>query len=190
LYVPLAQQPNFGTTFVVVKALGDPAALARPLRAAIARIDSNVPLYNIQTFEQVRNGFLRERRFAMAMMSAFGLLTGLLAGIGMYGMLSYAVKLRTHEIGIRMALGASPAAVRSEILRGGLLHALAAVTIGAGASAVLLRAITTHVPGLQPPDARLLVVTAGAILIAVIPITWLAARRATAVDPILALRAE
>jgi putative ABC transport system permease protein len=190
LYLPLVQQPNFGTTFIVVKALGNPAALAPPLRAAIARIDSNVPLYNIRTFEQVRNGFFPERRFAMAMMSAFGLLTGLLAGIGMYGMLSYLVELRTQEIGIRMALGASPAAVRSEILRGGLLHALAAVTIGAGASAVLLRAMTTHVPGLEPPDAPLLAVTAGAILIAVIPITWLPARRATAIDPIHALRAE
>ncbi len=190
LYVPLAQQPNFGTTFIVVKALGNPARLAPPLRAAIGRIDSDVPLYNIRTFEQVRTAFLPERRFAMAMMSAFGLLTGLLAGIGMYGMLSYLVELRTPEIGIRMALGASPGAVRSAILWEGVLHGLAAVTIGAGASAVLLRAMTTHVPGLQPPDPRLLALTAGAMLIAVIPVTWLPARRATTIDPIHALRAE
>ncbi|HEY0876576.1 MAG TPA: ABC transporter permease [Vicinamibacterales bacterium] len=190
LYVPLAQQPNFGTTFIVVKALGEPAALAPALRAVIARIDPEVPLYNIQTFDQVRRGFVTERRFAMATMGAFGLLTGFLAGIGIYGMLSYLVELRTREIGIRMALGASPAAVRREILRGGLLHALAAVAIGGGASAVLLRVMTTYVPGLEPPGVPLLAMMAGAILVAVIPVMWLPARRATAIDPIHALRAE
>jgi putative ABC transport system permease protein len=190
LYVPLAQQANYGTTFLVVKALDNPAALAPAVRAAIADIDSNVPLYNVQTFEQVRAGFLAERRFAMAIMSAFGLLAIVLAGIGLYGVLTYLVQLRTREIGIRMALGASPGAVRWQVVREGLLHAVAAVAIGAGVSAVLLRVMTSHVPGLQPVEAPLLALAAAAVLAATIPITWIPARRATAIDPMHALRAE
>jgi putative ABC transport system permease protein len=190
LYVPLAQQAHFGTTFIAVKTLGNPAALAPALRAAIARVDSDLPLYNVQTFEQVRASFMAERRFAMAVLRAFGLLALLLAGIGLYGIMTYLVQLRTREIGIRMALGASPRAVRWQILRGGLLHAVAAVTIGAGVSAALLRVMTNLVPGLERPDAPVLAAAAGAMLIAVIPVIWLPARQATAIDPVLALRVE
>jgi putative ABC transport system permease protein len=190
LYVPLAQQANYGTTFLIVKALGDPAALAPAVRAVMAGIDSNAPLYNVQTFDQVRAGFLAERRFAMAILSAFGLLAVGLAGIGLYGVLTYLVQLRTREIGIQMALGASPGAIRWQVVRGGLLHAIVAVAIGSAASAALLRVMTSYVPGLQPADASLLATAATAVFAAMIPITWIPARRATAIDPMNALRAE
>jgi putative ABC transport system permease protein len=190
LYVPLAQHANYGTTFIVVKTAENPAALAPALRAAIARVDADLPLYNVQTFEQVRTGFLAERRFAMAVLSAFGVLALVLAGIGLYGTLTYLVQLRTPEIGIRMALGASPGAVRWQILRQGLTHAAAAVVIGGGASAILLRVMTSVVPGLERPDVPILAAAAGAMLLAIIPIIWLPARRATATDPVHALRAE
>jgi predicted permease len=190
LYVPLAQQANYGTTFIVVKTLGNPTTAAPALRAAIARVDVDLPIYNIQTFAQVRASFLADRAFAMAVLSAFGALAFLLAGIGLYGTLTYLVQLRTPEIGIRMALGASPGAVRRQILRQGLLHAVAAIALGAGASAMLLRVMTSVVPGLQRPEMSMLAAAAGTMLIAVIPIIWLPARRATAIDPVHALRTE
>ena len=190
IYVPLAQQPNYGTTFLVVKAARDPVAIGTAVRSAMAGLDSELPLYNMQTFEQRRAGFLAERRFAMAIMSAFGLLAMGLAGMGLYGVLTYLVQLRTREIGIRMALGASPAAVRWQVVRGGLLHAISAVAIGAAASVALLRVMTSYVQGLQPADAPLLATAAAAVLAATIPITWIPARRATAIDPMHALRAE
>jgi putative ABC transport system permease protein len=190
LYVPLAQQPNYGTTFIVVKTAGNPVAVAPALRAAMASVDASVPIYNIQTFEQVRANFLAERGFAMDVLSAFGVLALFLAGIGLYGTLTYLVQLRTPEIGIRMALGASPGAVRWQILRQGLLHAVAAVAIGAAASAILLRVMTSVVHGLARPDVTVFAAAAASMLVVVIPIIWIPARRATAIDPVRALRAE
>jgi putative ABC transport system permease protein len=190
LYVPLAQQPNYATTFIVVKTAGDPAAVAPALRAAMASVDSSVPMYNVQTVEQIRASFLADRGFAMDVLSAFGVLALFLAGIGLYGTLTYLVQLRTPEIGIRMALGASPGAVRWQILRQGLLHAVAAVAIGAAASALLLRIMTSVVPGVERPDATVFAAAAAAMLIVIMPIIWLPARRATAIDPVHALRAE
>ena len=190
LYVPLAQQASYGTTFIVVKTLGDPTTLAPALRAAMAGVDPDVPGYNIQTFEQIRASFVAERGFAMAVLSAFGVLALFLAGLGLYGTLTYLVQLRTPEIGIRMALGASPGAVRWQIVRQGLLHAVAAVALGTGTSAILLRVMTSVVPGLERPDVPLLAAAAGAMLIAVMPIIWLPARQATVIDPVDALRAK
>jgi ABC-type antimicrobial peptide transport system permease subunit len=190
LYVPLAQQPNYATTFIVVKTAGESAAVTPALRAAIASVDSSVPMYNVQTFEQIRANFLADRGFAMDVLSAFGVLALFLAGIGLYGTLTYLVQLRTPEIGIRMALGASPGAVRWQILRQGLLHAIAAVAIGAAASALLLRIVTSVVRGVERPDVTVFAAAAAAMLIVIMPIIWLPARRATAIDPVHALRAE
>jgi ABC-type antimicrobial peptide transport system permease subunit len=89
-----------------------------------------------------------------------------------------------------MALGASPGAVRWQILRQGLLHAVAAIAIGAAASAILLRVMTSVVHGLARPDVTVFAAAAAAMLIVITPIIWLPARRATAIDPVRALRAE
>jgi putative ABC transport system permease protein len=190
LYVPLAQQPNYGTTFIVVKALGDPAALAPALRAAMARIDADVPLYSVRTFDQVRQDFIADRRFAMAVMSAFGLLASLLAVVGLYGVLTYLVQLRTREIGIRMALGASTGAVWWQVVRDGLFHAIGGAVAGMAAAAVALRLMTAYVPGIDVAGPALLAGVAIAMVAASAAVTWLPARRATSVNPVEALRAE
>lgn len=190
LYVPLGQQPSYGTTFIVIRTVGNPTTVVPALRAAMASVDSDLPVYNVRTFEQVRASFLAARGFALAVLSVFGLLGLFLAGIGLYGTLTYLVQLRTPEIGIRMALGASPGTVQWQTIRQGLQHAFAAVAIGAVASAILLRAMTSFVPGLEPPDVSVLAVAVIAMLIAIVPIIWLPARRATAIDPVRALRAE
>jgi putative ABC transport system permease protein len=151
-------------------------------------VDADLPVYNIKTFDEVRAGFVADRRFAMVVMTAFAALAALLAGIGLYGVLTYLVQLRTREIGIRVALGASPGKVRRQVVRSGLLHAFGGVMTGAAAATAALRVMTARVPGLQPADALLLGIVAGAMIVAAAAVTWLPARRATAIDPVEALR--
>jgi putative ABC transport system permease protein len=190
VYQPLAQAPAFGTTFLVVKSSGDPRLLAAPLRQAIASIDADLPVYNVRTFAEIRAGFVADRRFAMALISAFGLLATVLAAIGLYGILAYLVHLRTREIGIRIALGASPAAIRWEMLRTGLLHAVAGAAAGSAAAVVLSRLVVSRVAGIQPASPVLLAAVAATMLAMTVVVTWVPARRATRIDPVDALRAE
>lgn len=190
IYVPMAQHANFGTTFLVVKTAGNPTALVPALRAAIGRVDSDLPIYNVRTFEQLRASSLAAREFATTVLSAFALLGLCLAGIGLYGTLTYFVQLQTSEIGIRMALGATPATVQWRTLRHGVLHGVLAVAVGAIASWLVLRIMTNLVPGLQRPDISVLSAAAAALLIAVVPICWLPARRASTIDPLRAMRVD
>jgi putative ABC transport system permease protein len=190
VYMPLAQEPAYGTTFLVVKSAIAPSTLATAVRAAVASVDSDLPLYNVQTFAEIRSAFVADRRFAMTVISAFGLLATVLAGIGLYGVLTYLVQLRTREIGIRMALGASPAAVRWQMMRTGLLHAIAGAAIGAGASVVISRIVVSRVPGIQPAGMLLTIAAVGAVLAVAAVVTWMPARRATLIDPVHALRSD
>jgi hypothetical protein len=188
LYRPTAQAPTFGTTFFAVKAFARPEQLATAVRQTLSAIDADLPLYNVRTFDEIRAGFVAERRFAMTMMSAFGLLAALLAGIGLYGVLTYLVQLRTREIGIRMALGASPGAVRAQVLRSGLLLGAAGLAIGTAGAYGATQLLASRVPGIEPAGTLLVAAAAGSMLLLTAVVTWIPARRATRVDPVLALR--
>jgi putative ABC transport system permease protein len=190
LYEPMAQSPAYGTTFIAVKSSTPPAGQASAVRATMAGIDSDVPLYNVRTFEEVRAAFIADRRFAMTVMSAFGLLATLLAGIGLYGVLTYLVQLRTREIGIRMALGASPGAVRWQVVRSGLAHGVAGLALGTAAAYAASQFLVSRIPGIEPAGATLVAGAAASMLILCTVVTWLPARRATSINPVLALRAE
>jgi ABC-type antimicrobial peptide transport system permease subunit len=190
LYEPIAQSPAYGTTFLVVKTTTPPAGLASAVRTALLKIDSDLPVYNVRTFDEIRAGFVAERRFAMTVMSAFGLLATLLAGIGLYGVLSYLVQLRTREIGIRMALGASPRIVRAQVVRSGLLLGAAGLALGAAAAYGATHLLASRVPGIEPAGAVLIAAAAVSMLLLTAAVTWIPARRATRVDPVVALRAE
>jgi putative ABC transport system permease protein len=189
-YVPLAQRPTYGTTYVIVKALSDPRSLAAPLRAAVAALDPDLPLYNIRTFEEVRATYVSDRRFAMAMMMAFGVLACMLAAVGLYGVMSYLLQLRTREFGIRMALGATPQLVRWQIVRGAVGYAIGGVAIGAAAAATLSRVLVSRLPGIQPVDAASLVLLSVAMGVVAVGTAWVPARRATRVDPVQTLRVD
>jgi ABC-type antimicrobial peptide transport system permease subunit len=191
VYVPYAREPIvFGVTHVVIKAGGDPRALVGAIRQAAARVDPNLPLYDIRTFDDVRAAYLAERRFAMTMMLAFGALAFGLAAVGLYGVINYLVQLRTREIGIRMAIGASPAMVRREVLANGLRHAIAGIAIGAAVAIALSRAISASLPGLGHVAPSSLAWLACAVVAMAAAATWLPALRATRVDPMVTLRAE
>ncbi len=102
-------------------------------RLAVRSVDDSLPPYNIRTFDEIRASYIADRRFAMVLMLAFAGLTGGLAAIGLYGVMSYLVQLRVREIGIRVALGATPAGVLRETMRGGLSYAVPGIVIGTGA---------------------------------------------------------
>jgi putative ABC transport system permease protein len=190
IYRPLAQSPTLGTTYLTIKAHRDPIALGSPIRAAAAQLDPNLPLYSVRTFADIRREYLASRRFAMLMMASFGVLAATLAGIGLYGVIAYLVQLRTREIGIRMALGASAAAVRVAVMRTGLSLAIWGALAGAAATAGLGRVLRASIPGLEGIDPLSVTALALGMLVVAAAATWLPARRATRVDPLIALRVE
>ena len=190
LYVPFAQAPSYSNLYVAVKTSGDPRSALAAARLAVNAVDSNLPPYNVRTFDEIRASYIADRRFAMVLMLAFAALTGSLAAIGLYGVMSYLVQLRVREIGIRVALGATPSGVLRETMRGGLWYAVPGIAVGTALAAVLLRVFISRVPGLQQADAATLALSAAGMLCLAILATWIPARRAGRVDPVVALRTD
>jgi putative ABC transport system permease protein len=188
-YLPALQRgENF--TMVMVRTEGDPAAFAGAVRAALREIDADQPLLNPQPYTTLIAQSFAERRLVMLLLAAFAALALVLACIGVYSVMAYVVSQRTAEIGIRMALGASPGAVQAMILGEGLR--LTGVGIGLGLLAALgaTRLMQQLLFGVQAHDP--LIYGGISLLIAVVAALacWLPARRATQVDPLIALRAE
>ena len=156
-------------------------------------VDGNLPLNNIKTqIEQADETLSMERLFAK-LMSLFGLLAQQLASIGLYGVLAYSVSRRTHEIGIRMALGANRGRMLTMILRQGMTLTLIGVALGLGGAYVLTRYLETlnsMLFGVQPRDPLTFVVTAALLTIVALIACLVPARRATKVNPMVALRYE
>jgi ABC-type antimicrobial peptide transport system permease subunit len=177
-----------------VRAAGNPEALIPSVRRAVASIDRNVPLFDVKTqAEQIDELLMPERLFAK-LSSFFGLLALLLACVGLYGILSYAVVRRTAELGVRMALGAQRRDIVRMVLREVLLVAAAGLALGIPASLLAARlasgVISDLLYGLKAADAMSILLAAAAlIVVAVFAGIW-PARRASRVDPLVALRYE
>ncbi len=189
VYVPFAQTPINATGFVVVKARLV-QCLVSSIRSAAGRVDASVPLYNVRTFGEVRSGALAPRRFAMTTMVSFGSVAFGLAALGLYGVISYLVRLRTREIGIRIAIGAPPALVRRQVIGSGAGHAAAGIAIGLASSIGLWRIVTAHVHGAGPVDWASSGVLCLVVFLVSISAAWFPARRAARTDPLVALRSE
>jgi len=189
MYVPYQQNRTFGPTFEV-RTAGDPGAVIGPIRETMRQIDPNLPLTNVSTqLEQIERRLLQERAFAQAL-SWFGLLALVLAAIGLFGLMSYGVARRTNEIGIRMALGAQRLNVLGLIMRESMILVGAGVAIGLAVAASTSRLIRSLLFGLAPTDA-VSMLAAVAIMVIVAGIAgYLPARRASRVDPLVALRVE
>jgi ABC-type antimicrobial peptide transport system permease subunit len=156
----------------------------------VSATDPDLPPYNIRTFDEIRASYVAERRFAMAVMLAFAGLTAVLSTVGLYGVMSYLVQLRTREIGIRVAIGATPAEVLREVMRGGIVYALIGITAGCAAAGAASRVFISRIAGLQEVDPLTLTLSAGAMLLIALATAWLPARRAGRIDPVIALRSE
>jgi predicted permease len=193
-YLPWKQELNsVGTMTFEVRTNGDPGAFVGGVRAAVRAVDSKLPVDGVKTqIEQGDETLAMERLFAK-LLSLFGLLAQQLAAIGLYGVVAYSVSQRTHEIGIRMALGANRGSVLRMILKQGMSLTLIGVTLGLGAAYVLtkyLESLTTMLYGVQPRDPLTFVVTAVLLIMVALLATYIPARRATKVDPLVALRYE
>lgn len=193
MYLPYKQAdavlPVFSLSIVVRTAV-DPAAESSALRAALGEIDKNQPLVRVRTMEDNMATSAAQPRFRTWLLGLFALLALLLSTIGIYGVMSYSVTQRVHEIGIRIALGAHPSQVFRLVTGEGLRLALAGVAIGSGASLALTRVLRSFLYEVSPLDPITYGTVAAVLAAVALLASYLPARRATRVDPLLALRHE
>ena len=189
IYIPLAQEPQHSMS-LVVHTEGDPSALRNTVLTTVRRINPNIPVYRVKTItEQIESALSPDRLMAL-LLAIFGGVALLLASVGVYGVVSYAVSQRTREIGIRMALGATKTNVLRLVLREGMVMTAAGVIVGLAAALALTRLISSLLFGLTATDVTTFsLITAALLLIALIA-CYIPARRATKVDPLVALRYE
>lgn len=187
IYVPYRQEASREVAFVV-RAEDDAAALAPSVRAAVRTLDDQIPVYDVQPMVEHLDAAVAPVRFGSALVGVFAFLTLIAACIGLYGVVAYEVSHRTRDIGLRMAVGASGASVQREILRDGLVLGVVGLAAGLGlsiAASVVLRPLVFGVSVFQPatwlPSAGLVF---GLVLFA----SWVPARRASRLDPTVALR--
>ncbi len=189
VYFPIFQNYS-GDATLVARASVDPVVLLKSMRAEVNALDATLPVYEVKTMEEHLGFTLFPMRAAAAMSGSFGLLALLLAAIGIYGVMAYSVSQRTREIGIRIALGAQ----KSEVLRlvagrGGMLVAIGLV-IGLIAALLLTRLMEGLLLGVSATDPLTFIVIASLLAFVALLACWIPARRATKVDPMIALRCE
>jgi predicted permease len=191
VYLPFAQLPtSLGQMNFAVRTAGEPAELAPAIREAVSQVDKDIPLFEVKTqMEQAEESLAEERLFA-TLSSFFGVFALLLACLGLYGVMSHAVTRRTNEIGIRMALGAVPGNVSLMVLRETMVLVVIGVGVGLGAALLTTRLVASRLYGLSPSDPAA-ISAAIVLMMAVAGLAgYLPARRASRVDPIVALRYE
>jgi predicted permease len=190
-YTPHFQDPSrWSATTFHIRTAADPTGVIAAVRQAAREIDSNLPLYNIKTLATQVDESLVQERLIGAVSSFFGLLALLLAAIGLYGIMAYAVNQRTHEIGIRMALGAQRGAVLRMVLRQGMKLVIIGAGLGLAASFAATRIIANHLFGVTATDPVTFVGAPLLLLAVALLACFMPARRATKVDPLVALRCE
>ena len=188
MYVPWAQDSTWPSLSLVVRTTGEPAALAGSVREAIRSVDKGAAIYNLRTMDDLVSLSAAPRRVPMLLLSAFAGIAMLLAMLGIYGVTSYYVTQRTHEIGVRMALGAQIADVLQLVLKRAMLLAVIGIVLGIAGAVALTRYLTTLLFGVKPIDVVTFVGVA-IVLVAVVLVACLVpARRAAKIDPLEALR--
>jgi putative ABC transport system permease protein len=197
----LPEQPGFYSPYtqadpwkrwmtLVVRTQSDPAAMAQAVKQQIWKVDSQLPVTRVETMSEVAAESFTARRFNMLLLSIFATLALVLAAVGIYGVMSYAVTQRTQEIGIRMALGARTIDVLKLIISNGLTLILIGVGIGLVGAVALTRLLTTLLFGVTPTDSLTFVAVSAVLILVALLACYLPARRATKVDPLVALRYE
>jgi predicted permease len=190
-YVPLSQAPSAnGAGVLLVRASGDPLALASAAQGAIREVDSALAIFAVEPLTDTLARSVGERRFTMLLLALFAAVALVLAAVGVHGVLSYGVTQRTREIGIRMALGARPGNVLGLIVGQGARLAAVGVALGLAGAVALTRLLAALLYGVTPTDAVTLAVVVVVLAGTAIVASYLPARRAMRVDPSVALRAE
>ena len=182
--------PGMASNYIVVRAGANAASLAGAVRQAIRQADAGLPVSDLRTMEDVMAGSMRSRRWTMGLLAAFASLALLLALVGIYGVMSWAVAQRTREIGIRMALGADSAQVSRMVIRYGLGLCGVGLAIGMAGAVALRRVVASFVFGVSAADPAIYAGVVLLMLAVALAACYLPARRASRVDPSLALRWE
>ena len=195
-YYPFMQLPEklmrlaAGGVAVVLRTEGDPARVMKAVRGAVREIDSREVIYGAQTLDEVVAGALAPPRLAMMILAIFAALALLLCCVGTYGVISCLASQRTHEIGVRMALGAQRRDVMRLVLGEGARMALLGVAVGIVAAFGLTRLMTAELFGVTPQDPPTFAAAAVLLLVVAVLACYLPARRAMRIDPVAALRGE
>jgi putative ABC transport system permease protein len=189
VYVPHPQAAT-GAIHFVMRTTGDPAAMERRVREELRAINGSMPLSAVRTMQAQLSDSLRQRRFQLGLLAAFSLTALVLAAIGIYGVMSRATSERTHEIGLRMAVGARATDVRWMVLRNGGSLAAIGIAIGAVGALLLTRYLSGMLFGVSAYDPITYLLAGGVLLATAVLATWLPAWRASTVDPVVALRSD
>src|SRR5262249_32954481 len=201
VYLPFPAS-SLGMTTFTVRTVGDPTQRPAAIRAAVREVDKDLPLFTIKTQTEQMDQSLAQERFFPKLTGFFGLLALLLASIGLYGVMSYAVAQRTHEIGVRMALGATQENILRRVIGRGMPLAGAGGIVGSAAAFALTRLITSNATydltrfindflyGVRASDPLTFVTVALLLVLVALLACYLPARRATKVDPMVALRCD
>jgi putative ABC transport system permease protein len=189
IYLPELQAYD-GRATLVARTTGDPKDLIPAIREAAAAIDKDLTLFAVKTMTDQMEGTLWQQRTAAGLIGVFGILALGLSAIGIYGVIAHSVAQRTREIGIRMALGADAQGVRRMILRQGLLLALKGVLVGLASAFALTRLMSSLLYGVSATDTVTYVISSVVLVGVALGACFVPARRATKVDPMIALRCE
>lgn len=189
VYLPVTQMGQRSGVFVA-RAEGDVRLLGRAIEAAVHEVEPNLPLFNLRTMSEVIDNGIGSQRLTMVLLMGFAILALLMAAIGVFGVTTYSVSQRTHEIGVRMALGANSSRLLGLVLRQELLACVLGIGAGVIAAVLLSSLLQSLLFGVAPRDAVTLAGAAMVLLVVTIVACYLPARRATLVDPMSALRSE
>lgn len=185
-YYPMDQDASRAVSFAL-KTAGDPASLTGAVRGTLSRLDRELPVFDVQTMEQRMEKSLMSRRSPVLLALGFGAVALLLSAIGIYGVLAYLVTQRTKEIGIRIALGSSAGSVFGLVLREGLLLSAIGFAVGAAGAFALRRTLESQLFGISASDPLVLATVTGLLMAVAMLACALPARRATRIDPVVAL---
>jgi putative ABC transport system permease protein len=188
-FFPYAQGPS-SSALVMIRTAGDPMAMGPQFRQAVREIDRDQAVGSIRTMDQILSGLIAQRRFSMVLVGAFAILAMALALIGAYGVTSYLVSQRSREIGVRLALGADPSRITRLVVRDGMVVAGTGVAIGVAGAIATSRLASSLLYGVSARDPITIASVATALLIVSAFANYIPARRASRVDPLLALRQD
>jgi predicted permease len=187
--VPFAQSP-WPQSSIVVKTVGDPRNAIKGISAAVSSVDPDLPLAGVQTLDEIVGEALAIDRFSVVLFASFGALGLLLAAVGIYGVMAFAVAQRTHEFGVRMALGAQRSRVINMVLKEGAILAISGAVIGLSGAYLVGRAMQSTLFGVDAFDVRAFAAVSVLLLAAALFACWFPAWRASRVEPLEALRYE
>ncbi len=188
-YLPLLQESS-RFLGLVVRTTGNPLNSATTVEQTIHTIDKDLPVFGVYSMDQLLGNAIAQQRLTLVLLTGFAMLALLLAGVGIYGVISYSVSQRTHEIGIRIALGAQRWDVLRLVLNQGLLLTLLGVGLGLAGSLALTRLMTRLLFGVQPTDPPTFIALSVLLTVVALLACYIPARRAAKVDPLVALRYE